>query len=69
MDKNVKAFIIYMASLTLKMSINLAWKAQIALFIAKKIIITVVMPRSRDLQLSGLPMQLFIFVSIQIFQT
>ena len=37
MDENVKVFIVHVASFILKMTIHLARKAQIALFILKKI--------------------------------
>ena len=39
LDENVEGFIVKMTLLTLKIMINLTCKAQIALFIAKKVII------------------------------
>ena len=41
MDENVKAFVVYMNSLSLgsKITIHLAWKAQLALLLAEKVII------------------------------
>ena len=39
MDKNIKAFVVHITSFTLKMTIYLACKAQIALFLVEKLII------------------------------
>ena len=39
MDKNTKIFVVYIALLISKITIYQAWKAQIALFIIKKVII------------------------------
>ena len=39
MDRNIEAFVVYMISFTLKMTIYSAYKAQIALLITKKVII------------------------------
>ena len=35
LNENVEAFVVYMASLTSKMTIHLIWKAQIALLLSK----------------------------------
>ena len=37
LDENIEAFVIHVASLTSKMSIHLAWEAQIALLIAEEV--------------------------------
>ena len=37
LDENVEAFVVYIASLTSKITIHLGWKAQIALLLAKKV--------------------------------
>ena len=37
LDENIKAFVVHVASLTLKMTIHLAKEAQLALLLAKKV--------------------------------
>ena len=58
LNKNVEAFILHMASLILKMTIHLAWKAKIALLLVENITITVICVDLADIFLEKLVLML-----------